>query len=81
MSKKIVIMPTFCEAHLIKHQIPNIIDTIEPDYIIYNEGMFPTGPENTTNVDEKFLNEYTLDGKRGFDFEELQEIIHEAQKK
>ena len=74
-------MPTFCEAHLIKHQIPNIIDTIEPDYIIYNEGMFPTGPENTTNVDDKFLNEYTLDGKRGFDFEELQEIIHEAQKK
>jgi len=26
--KKIVIAPVFCETHLIKYQIPNIIDTI-----------------------------------------------------
>jgi len=80
MNKKVVIIPIFCEAHMVKYQIPNIIDTIEPDYIIYNEGMFPTGPENTTNVNEEFLREYTIDSKRGFDFEELQEIIYEAQR-
>ena len=45
MSKKIVIVPTFGESHLIKYQIPNIIDTIDPDYIIYNEGLFPGGTE------------------------------------
>ena len=39
MSKKIVIVPVFCEAHLVKFQIPNIIDTIDPDYIIYNEAI------------------------------------------
>lgn len=80
MSKKIVIMPVFCEAHLIKHQIPNIIDTINPDYIIYNEGMFPRGPESTTNVNLDFIKNYTLDGKRGFDFKDLEKIIEDAQK-
>lgn len=80
MSKKIVIMPVFCEAHLIEYQIPNIIDTINPDYIVYNEGMFPKGPESTTNVSVEFIKNYTLDGKRGFDFELLEEIIKKAQK-
>ena len=42
--KKIVIVPVFCEAHLVRFQIPNIIDTIDPDVIIYNEGMFPSEP-------------------------------------
>lgn len=74
-------MPIFCEAHLVEYQIPNIIDTINPDYIIYNEGMFPRGPESTTNVTQQFIQEYTLDGKRGFDFELLEEIIKKAQKK
>jgi hypothetical protein len=79
--KKIVILPTFGEVHLIKHQIPNIIDTINPDYIIYNEGMFPKGPESSTTVNDEFIKNYTLDGKRGFDYEELKEVIVEAQKK
>ena len=81
MSKKIVIIPTFCDAHIIKYQIPNIIETINPDYIIYNEGRFPAGPESNTNVTAEFLKEYTLDGWRGFDFEELTQIIEENQKK
>ena len=79
--KKIVIIPVFCESHLIKYQIPNIIDTIDPDIIIYNEGMFPCGPEGKTNVTEKFITEYTLDGHRGFDFNELETIIKDAQLK
>ena len=81
MNKKIVIVPVFCEAHLIKYQIPNIIDTIDPDCIIYNEGMFPAGPESNTIVNDDFIKEYTLGGhgKRGFDYLELKKIIKDAQ--
>ena len=80
-NKKIVIIPVFCESHLIEYQIPNIIDTINPDYIIYNEGMFPVGPESNSIIDKNFLNEYTLEGKgkRGFDYLELKQIIKNAQ--
>lgn len=81
MSKKIVIVPVFCEAHIVKCQIPNIIETINPDYIIYNEGMFPRGPESSTLVTDHFIKDYTLDGKRGFDYNLLKEIIKEAQSK
>jgi len=80
--KKIVIIPTFCESHLIKCQIPNIIDTIDPDYIIYNEGMFPNGTEGNKQLTQEWLDKYTLngEGKRGFDYIELTNIINDAQK-
>ena len=80
MSKRIVIVPVFCESHLIKYQIPNIIDTINPDIIVYNEGMMPAGPESHGLLDD-FRKKYTLDGKRGFDYEELKIIIKDAQEK
>ena len=81
--KKIVIVTVFCESHLIKYQIPNIIDTIDPDYIIYNEGLFPNATEGQKNLTQEWLDKYTLngEGKRGFDFEDLQKIINKAQKK
>ena len=47
--KKIVIAPIFNDTHLVKLQIPNIIKSINPDYILYNEGMFPSGPESNTS--------------------------------
>ena len=78
--KKIVIVPVFCEAHLVKFQIPNIIDTIDPDVIIYNEGMFPAGPEGSTMVNDEFLETYTLDGVRGFDYNEMKSIVEDARK-
>ena len=78
--KKIVIVPVFCEAHLVRFQIPNIIDTIDPDVIIYNEGMFPAGPEGSTMVDNEFLETYTLDGVRGFDYNEMKSIVEDARK-
>ena len=78
--KKIVIAPIFNDTHLVKLQIPNIIKSINPDYILYNEGMFPSGPESSTYVNDHFLRTYTLDGKRGFDYEELQDVISDAQK-
>ena len=82
MNKKIIIVPVFCESHLIKLQIDNIFNTIDPDVLVYNEGMFPHGPESCTKM-EGFKEKYTLngDGKRGFDYPELQEIIFEAQRK
>lgn len=82
MNKKIVIMPVFCESHLIRLQIDNIFQTINPDILIYNEGMFPNGPESSTNM-RGFKEKYTLngEGKRGFDYPELQEIIFESQSK
>lgn len=81
MSKKIVVVPTFCESHLIKHQIPNIIDTVDPDYIIINEGMFPAGTEGNKRLTKEWLDKYTLngEGKRGFDFLELKQIVEDAQ--
>lgn len=80
--KKIMMIPVFCESHLIKYQIDNLMETINPDIIVYNEGMFPHGPESNTDM-RGFLEKYTLQGKglRGFDFPELQEIIFESQKK
>ena len=35
--KKIVIIPCFAEAHFAELQIENLINTIDPDIIIYNE--------------------------------------------
>lgn len=81
MNKKIVMVPVFCEAHLVKYQIPNIIDTINPDIIVYNEGMMPAGPESLGINTDNFIEKYTLDGKRGFDYEELKTIIKDAQEK
>ena len=81
--KKIVIIPVFCDTHFIKFQIPNIIDTINPDIIIYNEGMFPQGTEGTKTISKEWLEKYTLngEGKRGFDFNELEDIVKDAQQK
>ena len=79
MSKKIVIVPTFAESHLIKCQIPNIIDTINPDYIVYQEGLFPNGTEGNKQYTTEWLDKYTTDGKRGFDWEELRKIVYDAQ--
>ena len=81
MSKKIVIVPTFAESHLIKCQIPNIIDTINPDYIVYQEGLFPNGTEGYKTFDSNWLDKYTMDGKRGWDWLELSNIIDDAQQK
>ena len=78
--KRIVMIPVFCESHLVKYQIDNIVETINPDYIVYNEGMFPRGPESSTLVSDNFISEYTLDGNRGFDYEDMKDIISKKQK-
>lgn len=76
---KIVMCPTFGEAHFIGLQIDNIFNTIDPDYLVYNEGAFPTGPEG--KVSTEFLNAYTLDGHRGWDYDRLVDVINSARER
>lgn len=77
MSRKIVIEPTFCEAHFLDAHIQNVCDYLKPDIFIFVEGMFPKGPENTTKDIEEFKKKWTLDGTRGFDFPDVRRIIIE----
>ena len=81
MSKRIVIIPNFGESHLIKCQIPNLVATLNPDIVIYNEGVFPTGPESRTLIDSEFRKKYCYeDTNLAWDTLETQELIRQAQK-
>lgn len=81
MSKKIVIVPTFCESHIVEYQIDNIMSIIDPDYLIYNECLFPAGPENLNNIDEDFLKKYCKPRTVfGFDTDEMENIISNKKK-
>lgn len=81
MNRKIVIVPTFCDAHIIKFQIDNIINVINPDVLIYNECMWPSGPENFNNMSQEFVKKYCKPNTNmGFDSDELNEIIVEKNK-
>jgi hypothetical protein len=80
MSKRIVIIPNFGESHLIKCQIPNLVETINPDIVIYNEGLFPNGPESKTLITEDFRSKYCYkDTNLAWDTLETQDIIKNAQ--
>lgn len=82
MSKRIVIIPNFGESHLIKCQIPNLVDTINPDVVIYNEGLFPTGPESKTIINESFRQKYCYENTNlAWDTIETQQLIFEANQK
>lgn len=79
MSRRIVIIPNFGESHFIKCQIPNLVDTLNPDVVIYNEGLFPKGPESKTDVDEAFRKKYCYqDTNLAWDTLETQALIKEA---
>lgn len=74
--RKIVIIPSFASAHFLKHWIPNVIDAIEPDVIIINEGLMPQGPENKTRIDNDFrkkwcYNKHNYTFNVGFDWDIL----------
>jgi hypothetical protein len=81
MAKRIVIIPNFGESHLIKCQIPNLVDTINPDVVIYNEGVFPTGPESRTLINSEFRKKYCHeDTNLAWDTLVTQELIKQAKK-
>ena len=81
-NKKIVIIPNFAESHFIKLQIQNLIDTIDPNIIVYNEGLFPKGPENKLNLTEEFKQKYCYKNTNlGFDTLETQSVIKKYQDK
>lgn len=69
--KKLVLITSFAEYHLLECLIPNIIETINPDKIIISEGKMPHGPENkgfSNNIgfDKKWT--YNGLGVVGFDW-------------
>lgn len=76
-NKKIVITPYFNEAHLARYQIGNMCDYLEPDIYVISEGLFPLGPEGNNKNCDDIVKEYTLngEGKRSFDFMELETIV------
>lgn len=79
MSRRIVITPNFGESHFIKCQISNLVDTINPDVVIYNEGLFPKGPESKTDIDKAFREKYCYqDTNLAWDTLETQTLIKEA---
>lgn len=73
--RKIVIAPTFASFHFLKHWIPNIINTLDPDIIILNEGLFPQGPENKGHVDSPEFKDKWLNENAGFDWNETLDFI------
>lgn len=78
--KKIVIIPCFGEAHFTKLQIDNLMSTIKPDVIIYNEGLFPAGPENKGGIDSNFINKFCYqDTNLAWDTKLIQQTIQDAQ--
>ncbi len=80
MGKRVVIISSFAEAHLIKCQIPNLVNIFNPDVIIYNEGVFPLGPESKTknfNGEKWCFNKHT---GVGFDFKETLDAIRQSEK-
>lgn len=82
MSRKIVIIPTFASSHFLKCWIPNMMEIIEPDLIIINEGIFPEGPENKGHIDSNFKSKYCYPKTNpenivGFDWKESLDIFYE----
>lgn len=70
--RKIVIIPSFADHHLLKCWIPNVIEVIDPDEIIINCGLFPRGPENRTPIDSSFRNRWCYnDTNAGFDYPDV----------
>ena len=71
--RKFVICPTFAESHLIGLHLDNMISTLSPDVIVYNEGLFPQGPENKGHIDDAFIAKWGIEFENkviGFDWKD-----------
>lgn len=69
MARKIVIIPSFASYHFLKCWIPNMLDVINPDLIIINEGLFPQGPENKGHIDGNFKEKWCHPANESFGFD------------
>lgn len=70
--KKIVIITSFAEYHLLELLIPNIVEIINPDKIVVSEGKMKQGPENKGFTDDSGFNArwtYEGNGIVGYDWE------------
>jgi len=77
----ITIEPCFAEGHILEAHIRNYCEYVKPDKMIFLEGLFPTGPENSLHTQrmENFKKLYTTDGKRSFDIEKMRDIVKRCQ--
>lgn len=79
--RKIIIIPSFANSHLLKCSLTNWIEILEPDVIIINESIFPFGPENKKEIDANFRKKWCYkDTNAGFDYNETLEVITELTK-
>jgi len=77
--RKIAMITSFSEYHLLELLISNIIEIINPDKIVISEGLMKKGPENKGFYDESGFNEkWTYEGRGvvGFDWEKTKSIKH-----
>lgn len=74
--KRIVILPEFASSHFLKCAIPNWIDILEPDIVLINSGIFPSGPENKGHIDDDFKRKWCYkDTNAGFDYDETLDFV------
>lgn len=76
--RKIVIIPSFADYHLLKCWISNILEVLEPDYILINVGLFPRGPENKTPIDSSFRSRWChmVQPNAGFDLSSVLDMVY-----
>lgn len=78
--RKLVIVPSFASSHFLKCWLPNVIETLEPDIIIINEGLFPEGPENKGHIYDEFRKKWCFgESNVGFDIQETFKIKHQIE--
>lgn len=77
-SRRIVILPVFCEAHILPFFLRNMCEVVEPDMVIMNEGPWPRGPEG--NITTNKLSRWIKDGNRSFDLEAMISAVEEVEK-
>lgn len=78
MNKRIVVITSFAESHLLKCLIPNAIEVLNPDKIYISEGLMKNGPENKKELDLEFRKKWCYPNTNaGFDWEETIRICQE----
>lgn len=73
--KNIVIISAFASSHVLEFWIKNIVEVINPDKIIINEGLFKFGPENKKELNAEFKKRWCYKSTNtGFDWENTLKI-------
>lgn len=63
MSKTVVVVPFFNDAHFMPMWFDNCVETWEPSHIIFNEGLFPCGMEGGGPYEQDYYDRFTKEGR------------------